>query len=224
VSLCIGEGAGTPVAPGVPENNTIGTYNYQIVQEGNHSYEIECYAEFANGACTPIAGQPSQAVTSLEACIAGCSAYNEGHSAILCQAVTFYQDSYTCQLCGLINSSTTFNAVARSARPVFSAYPIITDAFYLLPTTTSASLGLCTSSAYACDVISPHYSGGYNNYYENECGIYFRGLAGSAISAGNLTLLANSLGSGKITLGISTTDDYMKLCDYGTYMNSVRPG
>lgn len=107
---------------------------------------------------------------------------------------------------------------------MFAAYPIITDAFYLLPTTTAANLGLCTSSAYAYDVISPQYSAGYNNYYENECGRYFRGLPGSAIGAGNLTRFADSLGSGEITPGISTTDDCMKLCDYGTYIDCIRRG
>jgi hypothetical protein len=105
---------------------------------------------------------------------------------------------------------------------VFAAYPIITDTFYLLPTTTVASLGLCRSSAYAYDVISPQYSAAYDNYYENECGRYFRGVAGSAISAANVSLLANSLGPGEITPGISTTDDCMKLCDYGTYIECKR--
>ena len=204
--LCMGQGAG------LPGNNSIGAFNYQVITSGSFDYEIECYT----GLRGDISVTQSN-IDTLEACIALCNLDNQFTAPGSCAGVTLSSDSSKCTVFSSVSSTTNFQLKARSARLISSSYPFISDAFYLLPTPTSATLGLCSASAFAYDAISPQYSNTYANLYENECGRHFNPRQTSQISAIDVGKIVRSL-PGIVNNPIANTEDCMKVCDYANHI------
>ncbi|KAJ9606819.1 hypothetical protein H2200_008829 [Cladophialophora chaetospira] len=191
----------------------VGSHNYEVVQPGSNSYEIECYAR-QDSATTSENTLPNTA--TFEGCIAQCDEAN-ANSAGSCQGVSYDASTQSCLAISQFSSTVypRFGLNTRTARLISNAYPVINDAFYLQPTSTTG-LGLCDSQAYSFDAISPQYSGSFDNLYENQCGRYFNGDPNSAVDQSTVTSWANSI----LSAGISSTDDCLKVCDYGNHVSS----
>ena len=192
--------------------NAVGASNYQVVQRGSYSYEIECYAFLSD----PSAGTPQQNIISFESCITQCDDLNTNAGLGNCQAVSFNQTTSACSLIGSLSSGgyPYFGRDARSARLIYTSYPVINDSFYLQPASSGSNLGLCQNRAYSFDIIAPQYQSSYDNQYENQCGKAYSGS--SQTDPATVQSYAAALG-GNVSPGLQSPEDCLKACDYANH-------
>ena len=224
--------------PSIVTGNNAGLHNYEVVQLGNFSYEISCYASYDTGQNGPsIVPEPQP--TSLEGCIGICSAMNiDAYGS--CHAALFATNNICLVMSDVVTPEANINNVAESlsARLITSDYTFVHDALYILPLYNDNALGLCTTSnnrSYSFDTIAPEYYATqdaiygpnvvrYNFLYENVCNRHFRGIEAGRQSQGQVASYAAALGPTYIHTPPVSNDDCAKLCNYMSVKQSTGQG
>lgn len=210
---------------------SVGNYNYQKANINGSTYEIECYEQFPVGLITP-----TGSIYTMEQCLGLCSAQNNiGASTIGCVGISYNALSDQCYVYTSTaypngmpqgSQSTTFNF--RSARLLYSTYPLINDQVYLLPNVSSGNLGICSgngANAYAqshmnTQYLNGQYQGSLTNNFWIECGGNFWAPPDAGSNANVTQLIAainsdptlNPTGPG-LPIGMpQSADDCQRLC------------
>ena len=216
-----------------------GAYNLEKVQVGGrtNAYEINCgFHNYAgSGGSATADAQFLANINTMEDCVNACSDYaNNGTFA--CLGVNFAATGYITSTyrCGMYNGSTTgvmgspyFDTQMRVARMLNApaapnVYTAITDAQYLLPTSSAVyNLGLCASAsasvtAYAQATVLPQkwtYSGSNLAYSANARWLIECAGAGFVSPWANIANYAPATVAATIGIGtIATADDCQRAC------------